>query len=108
MAYREPPREAFVSVVRADAVSDAAFRASEATRRARAAELLAKAHDRMASGVRSRPEDSSPAIRKLLGRDKPERPPRRWEARTGIRSDGSVGPVMVELADRPLGASDRR
>jgi hypothetical protein len=66
-------------------------------------ERLDRAHERMLRDIRHRPEDSSPGIRRLLGRDQPPRPRRAFESR--LRMDGSwesvdVGPA-AESRDRP-------
>lgn len=107
MAFRERPRETFESIAR---VVDDDRSAIEASRRARQAERLAQAKDRMAADVRSRPEDSSPAIRRLLGFDQPKREPRRWERSWGWHADGSFGLKDVEASrsPRPAGARDAR
>ncbi len=90
---------------------DGSAAVAEATRQARRRERLEASRDRLAADVRSRPEDSSPAIRRLLGNDQPARPPQRWENQTRWGLDGlrlrsvHVGPV--DPAASPAEASGR-
>lgn len=99
MAFWERPRESLGPSIRPAPLDGGALDAAAATRRAREAERLAQARDRMGADVRTRPEDSSPAIRKLLGYGEPVRPSQRWENRHEWGEDGvrmrsvHVGPV---------------
>lgn len=60
-------------------------------------ERLEASHSRLVAGVHNRPEDSSPAIRRMLGYDQPGRPPRRWEAQAMY--DGTLDGVRLEYVD---------
>lgn len=97
MPYRERPVENLGPSIRpAPSVRPDA---AAATRRARTAERLDQARDRMSADTRTRPASSSPAIRRLLGYDQPARPPQRWENRVAWGEDGvrlrsvHIGPV---------------
>ncbi len=96
---RERPREDLRPSIRPASADRVALDAAAATRRARHHERLEAAHNRMSKDVRSRPEDSSPAIRRLLGYGGPARPPQRWDQRVEWDVDGvrlrnvHVGPV---------------
>ena len=72
-------------------------------------ERLERARDRL--DIKSSPQDSSPAIRHLLGYDQEPRPPRRWEpgavwtghgAELGYVDAGPVDPTAASRA-RPAG-----
>lgn len=93
------PREVLGPSVRVAPADHAALAAAAGRARARAAARLHQARERSRADVRGRPEDSSPAIRKLLGYDDAPRPPQRWEQRIVLGDDGvrlrnvHVGPV---------------
>lgn len=99
MALQDRPRETLGPDGRPAAGDRGALDAAAATRRAREAERLGQAKDRMVADVRTRPEDSSAAIRRLLGYDDAPRPPQRWEQAIAWGDDGvrlrnvHVGPV---------------
>lgn len=98
-----------LAMVSTPARSDGSEAAAEATRRWEKHERIEADRDRMAADVRHRPEDSSPAIRRLLGYDAPPRPPRRWEARVEWGQDGlRLRSVDAGPADPAGGDASRR
>ncbi len=72
---------------------------------------LARDRERIAVDVRHRPEESSPAIRRLLGYDQAPRPPHRWEQRLQMTVRGAelvnvdAGPVDPEPPRRLMRSS---
>ena len=105
MAFGRPVET--LGIVRS-ARDDGSARAAAAAEAARRQARLDSARDRVAGTAVSRPEDSSPAIRRLLGHDQPKGPPRRWEIGAGFRSDGTFGLKYVEVGDGPPVAGARR
>jgi hypothetical protein len=94
MAYHERPRES-LGLSRPVTDNDG-LRVAQLTRDRLRRDRLEQSRNHLAADVRTRPEDSSPAIRRMLGYDESPRPPRRWETRTGWRADGSIGLVSVD------------
>lgn len=98
MGFRERPREDLDRRHPAAGTDDGSLRVAEQVRERNRRERLEQARGRMVADVRSRPEDSSPTIRKLLGYDGPAREPQRWEQEVQWGEDG------LRLRNVPAGA----